>query len=393
MFFSTSLTSSLALAGDYVPGALWESPLISQTVLSVARGDVDGDGRDNLLVLTPKTLTLHADLSLSGSLLEWPAQGHREFHRVWVTQADGVGALEIVVAGYNKEQVFTAIYKWQSGQLELWQEWLGKLVVPLDFRKTAAGSFPGVGGVAFLSQNQKGRGEWAGEIKKMTWRDGSFKDEVHHVFKKGWGSQNISLWDIAVLDQKMVISRPDGALEVWEAGRFVWKSGIKYGGAVDIQTHQSKDPLGILREEQLVIPVRLVWRDVFDKIMPSPKPILDLPRKSRQDKTPVMAPEPVFVPRGEELIVVRNDGFLENVIGRFPRMKSAELVQLKWSGKIFQEKFVSPKMDGAIADVLVMDFDGDGLENEALIVLWTRQGRVLGQVQSKGSVLAVVKLN
>lgn len=384
VFFMIFLTFSPAgRAGGYVPEALWESEPVSGAVLSVTLGDLDADGRANLLVLDEQKLVVYAGLDFAHLQATLPAKKHRRFHRVWACDVDGDGVSEILINGFQNDSVFSTLYRFQSGDFKLWQDFEGQIVVPWG------------GAIPLIVQDQKGRWAWSRDLQALQWNQDHFEQGQKLKLKGGGvGWQRVSLFDLAGLEGNLVISHGDGTLEIVQEGKSLWRSGLKYGGAVDGIVFESRDPMGMLREERFGIAPRLLVRELFEKIMPSPKAIPDLPpKKSRSKSNPeIQKIEPVFVPRGHEVLVPRNDGFLEGVIGKFPRMKSAEIVQLEWSGKILHEKAISRRFDGAISDMAVLDFDGDGLKNEVLFSLWIREGGMLESMAPKKSVLAVIRL-
>ena len=376
--------SSLAWAGGYVPEALWESQVINSAVLSVGVADLDGDGRENLVTLTEDQVNLWPDLNLSGTAISYKAQKHRHFHRVWTLDTNGDGMSEIILNGMKGEQIFSTILHLRDGRLETLQDFPGRLLIPW-----CGAAQPGM--CPMLAQNQKGRWAWAGQLQEITWDGMKFVEKESLRLAGGIGWQRMTLFNLAPLDDALVVNKNEGSLELWEKGHSLWKSGLKYGGAVDVVTFGTRDPLGAMREERVNIVPRVVVRTVVEKIMPDLE-LQPVPVKSRHQKKPVPLPEPQFVPRGQEVITVRNDGFLDEVIGKFPRMKSTEIVQLEWTGKIISEKTVSRRFDGAISDVAVIDYDGDGLKNEVLAAFWIRQGSAVGTMGPKKSVLAVLRL-
>lgn len=384
--------TSLSWGGAYVPDALWEGELVSGAVLSVAVGDVDGDGRGNLVVLDEQKAVVYASLDVLGALATLTAKKHRQFHRVWVADVDGDGIAEVLINGFQNDSIFSTLYRVQDGDFKLWQDFYGKIVIPWGNSPPTSLPYTQRGGDDLLSQDQKGRWAWSQVLSGLHWNKDQFEETQKLRLKNGVGWQRVSLFDVAGLEGHLVINRNDGTLELAKDGKALWRSGMKYGGAVDAIKFNSRDPMGIVREERFGIAPRLLARTVVEKIMPITKAIPDLPHKNRKTSLPEEVPQPVLMPRGSELIAVRNDGFLEGVIGKFARMKSAEIVQLEWTGKILHEKQVSRRFDGAISDMAVLDFDGDGLKNEILVSFWVRQGGMLETMAPKKSVLAVIRL-
>lgn len=89
------------------------------------------------------------------------------------------------------------------------------------------------------------------------------------------------------------------------------------------------------------------------------------------------------------IYLVKNEGYLKNVIGAVPSIKNTQMVRLVWSGYGFQEVWNSPRLEGAISDYDLVDWDGDGKE-EILAAFLLREGGYVDTLKRQDSLFIVL---
>lgn len=350
LFFFTCqiFHSGFVRAGSVFSDAVWQSSEIDGATLGSAMADVNGDGGRDIVTLSRKRAVVFS-LAMDGSLAPFatiPSEEGEEFYRVFAGDFNRDGQAEILLNGFAREQPFSRIVAVRDGQPVALQQF-PSLVAPLLWQ----------GEERLFSQTMRGRGEWGQVLSILEWQNGSYRLSQSGIrIASGVGTNPISLFSVTGLGDKLAILTDDGFLVVTDdAGKKIWRSGLRYGGALDMVVFEGKDPLGMKRKAELQIAPRLA------------------------------------VLRGGNVIVVpKNVGILPAAVGAFSGTKAAQYSVLEWTEGGFQEREASPKYDGAISDVQAADYDGDGIENEILLTLWTRGGGMLETSLPKKSLLTVV---
>lgn len=343
-----SFLSGQVWAGEIFPETTWESPQVPGTLYGAAAGRCP----ERCLVLLYKNKIVMMRLGKTSqevSLMTEVRAGPLEsFDRIHFGDFDGNGRPDVLVNGWQKDRVFSRWYLWQDGHF-IPKKDFAATVMPLKWQ----------GQTRLFSQTLRGRGEWSQTLKEIR-TNGKTKSTKPMLIRlsKGLGSNPIGLFALQSAGERLVYLSDEGKLTLLDGlGKRVWHSGLKYGGAVDRIAFEGRDPTGIKSTQILGLPPRMAYH-----------------------------------PESATLYVAKNSGFLPSAIGAFPDMKATEYVALKATANGLQETFVSRRFDGAISDLNLVDFDGDGHENEVLIVLWVRAGGLLESAEPASSKIVVINL-
>ena len=385
VFLTCHLSHSLpAQSQTHFSEAIWESPRIKQALISIGWGDVDGDGQKQWVFLKKNQLVVN-DAGLR-PLIKRNATASESFHRLQVGDWDGDGRDDILLSGFRNGQIFTEWLQFQGRKQKLKkrQSW-GLAVVAMQTWQTPESSpyWPQPKeddsenkkikkkkedvepkpikrlSWQLWSQSHRGRWAWSNEVIRWEWDGTKFVKGQKLKWSGGVGKNKAALWHLIRGQNHWGALSLTGNLSVHKAnGKKVWRSGMRYGGALDWVEYQGKSSL--LGVEQ-------------------------------QDRFPVQ-PRMLYHPYHRELIVIKNEGFVGNVVGKFPNMKAVQLVHLQWVGDLLRESSSSPRIDGAITDMSLIDYDGDGWINELAVVLWLRKNSVLGTDNQRQAIIGVIRL-
>lgn len=309
-----------AAAGQIFSGSLWESPIISDAVISIASADLNQDLNNDIVYLTKKKIIVASLIGEKLTTLSTKVAGTQtEYHRVSAGDWDGDGQAEILVNMMVRDRVVSELYHLEKNKLVLVHDF-DSLVMPLVFDD----------GEALYSQYMYGIWSWASEIQRVDAK--TFAKQKKIKIRSGIGNNLISLWSMRAMDGRLVYLQDDNKLEVIDQrGQKYWRSGMTYGGSVDAVEFETKDAMGLSTESRYPIETRFC---------------LDAASAT--------------------LFVIKNDVYIGSVLGTVPNVKSSQLIGLSWSDAGFQEKWQSGRYDGALSDLQVIDFDQDGL-NEILV--------------------------
>jgi len=314
--FLLSLFSPVAFAQRVFQNSLWESQRLKKAITSLAWLTLDA--QPCLVALSHQELTLYR---IQGTLLAplstLPATRSETFYRVHTVDFDGDAQMDVVINGYAREHVFSHIYSVSAGKLVL-RDTLEALVVPLTLH----------GHTRLYQQLDRGHGVYSRAIQELTYQQNRFVPGVEIPLREGMGGLAESLFQVSGLRDKLVLLTNDQRLRVQDVkGAKLWQGNQFYGGAFDYVEFTSRDALGLSRQTRFFID----------------------PRLSFDSSSGLLA-------------VIRNDGYLKNVVGAVPSMKSGQVMLMEWGGAGLQERLAYPKLDGAVSDVLFADFDGNGTQ-------------------------------
>lgn len=319
-------------------------------MVSAQMGDLDGDGRFELVALSSNRLQiLEMDGSDAPKLLAEKKSGlHESFHRIWlIPSAQNPQARDILLCVFEGERVRSSIYRYDGGKI-VQQSSHDQLLVffsTLISDTIWAQELHSAWRFSHLVQRSEGG---SGTVLKLSKRQ---------PFFNGLGQTAPSLLSLTKLTDGFVLIDGDGRLNLLsEEAKPVWRSGMTYGGAYDFAESNEPDGLGLKRERRFFIEPRMVYDELSHR-----------------------------------LYVVRNEGFVKNVIGAIPAMKWAQVMALEVGDQRLTEKTMLPRVDGAITDIQLVDFNQDGMQDLFVTVLVRKLG-MLDSLRDQETVFVVLPL-
>ncbi|MBF0103837.1 MAG: VCBS repeat-containing protein [Deltaproteobacteria bacterium] len=328
-------------------GSLWESPLMEGAVMSLAYGNVNGD-------LIPDILYCTSHKIVAGSFdagLYQPYAAHKlgsdtACHRISLGDWDHNGARDVLVNVSSGDRFLSALYRVNGDHFVLTQEF-----------DTLVMSVGENGAEDLLSQAWFGQGRWAGMAQKLVYKNQTWVTTNEQlVLSRGLSNNPLSLMTLTRQDNRSVFMTQDHKILVQDHhAKKIWESGMTYGSVVDYIKLNTPDPLGLNRANIFPIPPRMAST-------------------------------------GNHLFVIKNDDYLKSIIGK-PNIKAGSLVSLEWvEGVGFRERHTSPRYEGALTDLNVVDTNGDGVK-EILAAFLVRKMGYLDAYQGQVSQIVILPVN
>jgi hypothetical protein len=302
-------------------------------VRGLALADLDGDGRQELVVADDRGLTVHR---WSGQSLApvagatWPAAG--SILSVDAADLTGSGRSVVVVVDQvgGGEFVRSSVLELTGGGFRVLHEANGRYL-----RVIRAGTEP------WLVEQAVGIEEpFDSRIRRLVWQAGRFQDGVSLV-----GPKDVSVYGLALMpltggaEPDLVTLTPEDRLVVWAAGgRRAWTSADTYGGSTLLFPYSSPSI-----ERRQDVSNGLILGKILGRLLP----------------VPGQGP-------GQDLLVFENQTAVGNQLrGLLPRAAPLALTQgrihrLTWEGAGFRRVWSSRQTEGYIADFAHGDLDGDG---------------------------------
>lgn len=334
LIFCSVLPAWSLYAAEIFEKSYLESNRLDEKIYSATLRNIDFDPEQEFVYVTSQTLKI---AHLYGKKLKVIAEknmsGQEKLHRVHVGDFNDDGVQEILVNGTVRDRAFAKIFTFYDHQFHL-QQSFDAAVMPLNRLNREK---------LFL-QNFYGQRGWSGHLNEMAWNEKQYVVSNQKIRLSSQSKRNqLSLYQLTGVGENLLNLDEDGQVEIFNShGKKLWKSGLKFGGAIDQITFKEKDPLGWQRETSFFL-----------------------------------MPRTVYLPQHDLLAVIKNSGYLNQVIGRLPNIKATQYFLLRKAHQGFQEKSSSPRLTGAFSDINVVDFNQDGVP-ELLLTYWERQSGTLG---------------
>ena len=318
---------------------MWKSANYKYLINGMAIGDVDGDGRSEIVVVSPDEIYVYR--LEKGQLREITRQDvGSEHYNIGVDVADinGNGRAEIFITALTRpKNVVRSYVKEFDGKafVEIAQD------LPWFFRVT---DLP-VRGRILLGQESRLYAPYRGGLYEMQWDGGAYVPGNPIITpREQLNVLGIALGDVLNNDEEtlVAIDRDNRIVITSPSGEALWTSGDKYGGST-LYVNGEKTDQG-QEENPIYLPTRILIRNSPDD----------------KDKSQVIA--------------VNN----HEIMGmRWNRrdFTNAQIEAFAWDGVGLAPAWSTRKMTGFIRDVQVADFDDDGRQ-ELVIALVTKSGSV-----------------
>lgn len=333
-----------ALADPY-PNTLWSSERIPHTLVGVKVGHVLPDPGQDIVVLSQDRLVLYRKiLDKIYPIKELESHGEK-WIKLSLFDLDQDGNDEVVVSGLANGRARTRIFKIirnEFKQIDLKDYYT--TVIYLDGLRQC------------VAQSQVGGEDFTGPLKRLVWENGGLIEKGTVPMPGGVSGESFSLFSVQGIPGGLVHLSPGGYLQHYTKAKSykkVWQSGAVYGGSVISINREVTNALNEVEGKRFMVPAPMAW-----------------------------------TPRGD-VVVVKNEGYLKQVIGVVPAIQNSQLVRLAKTEFGFQEVWSSSRYDGAISDFDFIDWDQDG-DQEVVVSFLLRDRGYVDTLKKQDSLLLVV---
>jgi TolB-like protein len=304
-------------------------------IISLDAGDVDGDGKNELVFISSDTVFVH----------KWAEKGFAQFRAVKerfatnfiyvsVADLDGNGRAEIYVTNLGAADVSSFVLEWDGSnfrKIAEGQRWLFRVI-----------DMPGKG-KALIGQKRETGGIYMGDVQFLKREGSQFVStgaiplpshanvfNFAFVDSRGTGTADVVLLDFA------------DYLRFYESGQEVWKSEEQFGGTYTFMKSDNPD----------------ASKDhVF---LPSPIRVVDVDEDGQK-----------------EIMVCKNTSSMGRLLAKMRDFSSGALHFFIRDQTGISSKWTTKKLGGAMVGYVVADVDNDGLP-ELIIASVIREQRMIG---------------
>ncbi len=385
--FLLILFSSFSHAAT-LPGSLWTSDRVSEPLIGIAVAPTVDSSWQSIITLGQETLSIYRySDEKSSKVLEYKKNSGEEWIKLTTFDVDQDGLDEAIISGFYHERVVSKVVSFKEGRAQVLLE------MPYYVTRYQWGDRS-----ILAAQKRHGNDDFSGHIYeiKISGSDYALGQDLNIV--KGLRIQVPPLYSIQAFQTGYLYLDSVGTLHYYEGTPFAkrWSSSQNYGGHAFYLDRQVKGILNDLQKERFFVPLSFRPLEAY--------PVLNArtfnPDATCPDPTVSCVPAPqshVLTKKYEEpsadqkaVYLVKNEGYLNNVIGAVPSVKSSQIIKLAWTGFGFQEVWSSPRYDGAITDLALVDWDGDKKEEIAFTLLLRDRGYA-DTLKKQDSLIVVVK--
>ena len=323
----------------------WKSQSLPIEIKGVDIGDVDGDGKNETVVIGTRSIDIYT-YSDDRLLLKKGLQGRRTDNYLSLDVADinGNGIAEIFVSNLVNDSLESFVIEFQGGEFTRIVTDEGYFFRVIHTTKD---------GQMLIGQQMGLDGMLYGSVYKLVWKDNRLME-----------SRKISLPEKSIVcgfnlidvdkegEEEIVLIDNNDSLKVFSNnGELLWRSIEIYGGTKDflVLYPPGLEERGDGLEERIYLQKRVLFRN--------------------QKK-------------GSEVIIVKNISATRKLFARVRSYKESEVYSLVWDGLGLSENWRTKKIHGYTADFQIKDIDNDGRDELVVGIIDTSTGLIFGKKKS-----------
>ena len=323
----------------------WLSDKIAKRFKGLDIGDVDADGRNEIVVIDDRTVMIYRREGDALVLLH-TIQGRMYDNYIAVDTADvnRNGIREIFVTNVNGSQVESFVLEYRDGgfektatELKWFLRVIGTPVEPM-----------------LLAQSRGIDAAFGDGIYSISWKDGRYVEDKRIPVPAGLSIYGLTIdaIDASGIERCIALGEYDHLCIYAKTGKalsqihilgggdeLLWKSDEVYGGSNNVFNYGGNRPAGYSADtpDNVYIELRVLTVDM-----------------NRDGK--------------REVLIAKNLSSVGNILKNLKVYSGSELYHLEWDGIGMRENWKTRKIQGYIADYQFKDIDNDG-RNEIVLVL------------------------
>jgi TolB-like protein len=329
---------------DTASAGIWKSRNFKVFIKGLALGDVDGDGKTEVVFISDRRIYLHRfENRRFLKIKEVAGERHQRFIGVDVADINGNGCAEIFVTSLKGagQRLDSFVLEWDGNGFEpVTKEdpWYYRVIDSSERGKILIG------------QKRRMDEPFVPGVYQLTWRDGQYRQQEPLTLPKGINVFGFALGDVMNNGQQMIVAfdKGDHIRLFTMSGEEQWQSDESYGGSMnylEFSSHADGSDT-----DRLYLSQRIYIRDL-----------------DRDGKN--------------EVIVASNQGSLGRLFARFRRFTSGHVASLSWGPLGLTLTRQTPKISGHISDCAIGDLDNDGAE-EVVVAQVAKRGTAITSARS-----------
>ncbi len=340
-----------------IPDYKWVSTILPMQGRGVAYGDVNGDGKKEVVIVDLKHVYVYEFTKGQLRLLNTYDAGENDAYvRVYTIDVNGDGKEEILISNINRGSAASIVLEMVGNDF--------KEVVkdaPWVVKVLTWNGVPTILGERFNAKLVEYH-----DIRQLKVENGKLKDTGKFNAPAEVGIYGVkSFKTVSSEPEEILYLTPSGYLKIYDIDdngkkfKKKWSSSERYGGTSNF--------------------LRLVQTDMFNEVT--------------NDFT-YFNVEPVVWMGSDgygSIFVPKNDDFLRDIIGTRPVVKNTWFTKLHWQDIGMREVYSTRKVDGYFADNIKADLPWES-QPKLLSILWVRDKGFLNAMGTFKTVVAIYDL-
>jgi len=328
----------------------WKSANFKHLINGVAIGDVDGDGKNETVIVTPHAVIIYrSESGRFGKIAEIGQSSNKYLTGVDIADINDNGVAEIFVTGFNAKRTIV-----NSFVLEYDGENFTKSIDDSYWIYRVADT-PARGKI-LLGQRPRATKSLSGSIFEMTWQGAEYVPTDEIKTPRHTSLLGLTIGDVLNDGQETAVGyKPNDHIQVIDsAGNIIWDSPDRYGGSMMYFDAPLEDRGQV--ENKQYFPMRLViWQNPANK--------------------------------DSEVLAVKNHDFSGRKLA-YRKFTKTHIEAFSWNGIDLAPRWKSRQMGGYIPDFAVGDFDNDG-RDEVVAALVIKAGGAVLFSEPKSTIVAL----
>lgn len=326
----------------------WKSANYKHLITGLALGDVDGDGKIETVVVTPRSVRIFS----------YENSRFFEAHKIERTRFGYIIGVDVAdINGNGYDEIFVTSLNAQKNALASFVlEYNGQKFVPVVEKSHWFYRVVGTSGKnrVLLGQRTKLRNPFSGVISELTWKGGKYAPENTVLVSKQYNLLGLARGDVQNNGSSVLVlfSQSDRLKILDSSGKVHWDGDDKFGGSTLFYNAGKAEPgVDILK----YLPTRLLVWDIDGN-------------------------------GTNEVITIKNHEIFGGILEQLRRYTKGRLVSLVWDGLGLAPAWETRNVSGFIRDFGIGDFDNDG-KIELVAAVVTKEGITIG-TDPKSTIIA-----
>ena len=349
-FTNTIDPDSISVSSSPRRDGFWMSQKFNDNFLGMDIGDVNNDGRNEIVVIDTNNIIIYQKEGNNLKLLQRiPGGSYHQYLSVDVADVNGSGVCQIIVTSLFNSTLESFVLEYRNGKY---------VEIALDLRWFLRVIEIG-GKPVLLGQTMGIDNPFDNPIHEIVWEDGKYVEGRQMKIPRG-----LSVYSLAVMPlekggpERVIALDDDDYLRVYKrsddplskinvlggSAAAIWKSDEVFGGSNNY----------FARTQSQLTAIELTDRD---KIPYVNSRIISYDN-DRTGKS--------------KFIIVRNFSQERRLFQNIRFFSSSEIYDLEWDGLGFTENWKTPKIHGYVADYQFKDVDKNGSREVVLVVVTAR---------------------
>jgi len=341
----------LAAPGSDTEGGFWRSPSFPLAIVGLDVGDVDGDGRNEIVYASQNTVFVaRIENDVFQRLVKYDGIVNDRFLTVDIADINGNGVPEIFISNQRRFEAKSLVLEFKGGRLvPLVKDapWYYR-VVDLPEGRTLLGQRGGMGDL------------FHGNIHRMKFSGGDYVPQAPFNLPEGINIFNFTLAELGESgkDHLIVINKDEHLVVMSRSGQQIWKSREYFNGTYNYLSSPTGGMENLDFYPKNTAPIR--------DYIPSRILVVDLNEDGKK-----------------EIIVANNEASHSRLMERWRGFDRGSIISLSFNQMSMRENWRSRPLPGALSDYHIADYNNNG-RKDLIVAVITAAGE--GILESRSTI-------